>query len=347
MDTVVDSKSLTWHDKYYKMCFDLYGIRDMRYIWFNHTTSPTVIETVLQVKEVTDVDLSSENFHMSAVLDIEWIDHRLSWSGYCTENGCPKNYDETFDCLNLRRFQHINKVHLTSEHIWTPTLNLYDGDMQDTVSLRGADGALPVTVSMNGRVNMKRYVSVVTTCEVANWVRDKFPFDYHQCGIKLGSRVLKKHELEVSVNKMNHFSERSKTPTKPIHVIDHIGTDDFNENPEWKLIAYQYRTSEAFSLLEDKYLDEPYSIVQMYFILSRNTPKLLIVVLLPAFCLVVLSSFGLVIPIASGEKLGYSVTVLLAFYVYKEAVEDMMAPWEDYDETPTLIGLFTAITMSK
>ena len=85
----------------------------------------------------------------------------------------------------------------------------------------------------------------------------------------------------------------------------------------------------------------------MYFIVSRNTPKLLIVVLLPAFCLVVLSSFGLVIPIASGEKLGYSVTVLLAFYVYKEAVEDMMAPWQDYDETPTLIGLFTAITMSK
>jgi len=89
-----------------------------------------------------------------------------------------------------------------------------------------------------------------------------------------------------------------------------------------------------------------YSIVQMYFILSRNTPKLLIVILLPAFCLVILSTFGLVVPIRSGEKLGYSVTVLLAFYVYKEAVEDMMAPWEDYDETPTLIGLFTGITMS-
>jgi len=76
--------------------------------------------------------LSSETFHMNAVLDIEWVDHRLSWSGYCTEKDCPDNYDETFDCLNLRRFQHINKVHLTSEHIWTPTLNLYDGEMQDT-----------------------------------------------------------------------------------------------------------------------------------------------------------------------------------------------------------------------
>jgi len=85
----------------------------------------------------------------------------------------------------------------------------------------------------------------------------------------------------------------------------------------------------------------------MYFILSRNTPKLLIVILLPAFCLAILSTCGLVIPIGSGEKLGYSVTVLLAFYVYKEAVENMMAPWENYDETPTLVGLFTVITMSK
>ena len=329
------------------MWFDLYGIRDMRYIWFNHKASPTVIEIVLQVKEIIDVDLSSETFHMSAVLDIEWVDHRLSWTGYCTEDGCPNNYDEMFQCLDLHRFRHIKKVHVTSEHIWTPTLNLYDGELHDTVSLRGVGGSLPVTVWMNGRVNMKRYVSVVTTCESANWVRDKFPFDYHQCGIKLGSRLLKKHELEVSVNKMNHISLRPKTPTNPVHSSKHIGTEDFNENPEWTLIAYQYRASETVSLLEDKYLDEPYSILQMYFIISRNTPKLLTVVLIPAFCLTILSAFGLVIPIASGEKLGYSVTVLLAFYVYKEAVEDMMAPWENYDETPTLIGLFTAITMSK
>jgi len=131
--------------------------------------------------------------------------------------------------------------------------------MQDTVSLRGAGGALPLTVSMNGRVNMKRYVSVAATCEVANWVRDKFPFDYHQCGIKLGSRVLRKHELEVSVNKMNHFSLRSKTPDDPISITDHIGTKDFAENPEWTLMAYQYRANETYSLLEDEYLKEPYS----------------------------------------------------------------------------------------
>ena len=94
------------------MWYDLYGIRDMTYIWFNHKTSPTVIEIVLQVKEVTDVDLSSETFHMNAVLDIEWIDRRLSWSGYCNmslDKGCPEDYDETYNCLKLRRFQHINK----------------------------------------------------------------------------------------------------------------------------------------------------------------------------------------------------------------------------------------------
>jgi len=203
--------------------------------------------------------------------------------------------------------------------------------------------------NLSGRVNMKRYVSIVTTCEVPNWVRNKFPFDYHQCGIKLGSRLLKKHELEFSIQKMNHFSLRSKTPTRPIvdKIADHLGTMDFNENQEWSLIAYQYRTSETFSLLEDEYLEEPYSIVQMHFILSRNTPKLLIVIIIPAFCLVILSSCGLVVPIPSGEKLGYAVTVLLAFFVYKEVIENMMAPWENYNETPTLVGLFTGITISK
>ena len=54
----LQSDNDVWFDKYYKMWYDLYGIRDMTYIWFNHNISPTVIELVLQVKEITDVDLT-------------------------------------------------------------------------------------------------------------------------------------------------------------------------------------------------------------------------------------------------------------------------------------------------
>jgi len=74
---------------------------------------------------------------------------------------------------------------------------------------------------------------------------------------------------------------------------------------------------------------------------------MVIIFLVPAFSLIYLSSFGLLIPAKSGEKLGYSVTLLLALYVYKAAVEELIAPWQSYDSTPTLVLLFSGMTMSK
>ena len=42
--------------------------------------------------------------------------------------------------------------------------------------------------------------------------------------------------------------------------------------------------------------------------------------MIPAFCLVGLSSLDLPIPLKAGEKSGNSVTMFLAFFVYKETV---------------------------
>ena len=49
----------------------------------------------------------------------------------------------------------------------------------------------------------------------------------------------------------------------------------------------------------------------------------------------------------AGEKLGYSVTILLAFFVYKETVESQIAPWESYNDTPKIVKYFTCITIGK
>ena len=59
----------------------LYGISDMREIWFDTIPNPTVVDIVLQVEEIIDLDLSTETLQLNAVLDIEWVDKRLDWSG--------------------------------------------------------------------------------------------------------------------------------------------------------------------------------------------------------------------------------------------------------------------------
>ena len=105
-------------------------------------------------------------------------------------------------------------MHLTTKEIWTPAINLYDGEITDS-NIRGFE-PLPVTVGMNGQVKMKRYVEMRTNCEISPRARKQFPFDYHQCNIKLGSRELKENELKLSVKKMNHYSNRLIVPECPL-----------------------------------------------------------------------------------------------------------------------------------
>ena len=53
----------------------------MRKVWFTIRPNPTHVDVVFQVKEVIGLDLSAEVLHLNAVLDIEWTDPRLDWSG--------------------------------------------------------------------------------------------------------------------------------------------------------------------------------------------------------------------------------------------------------------------------
>ena len=114
---------------------------------------------------------------------------------------------------------------------------------------------------------------------------------------------------------------------------------------EWDIKGYFYDTSSDYSLREDTLYDEKFSVINMGFIVARNTPKLVVVLLIPAFCLVILSNCALLIPVESGEKLGYSVTLLLALFIYKETTENMIPPWKRYKETPRIVMCFTGITI--
>ena len=66
--------------------------------------------------------------------------------------------------------------------------------------------------------------------------------------------------------------------------------------------------------------------------------------MVPLGCLAVLSTLSLLIPVSSGENLGYSITLLLALYVYKETVEASIEPWASFTRTPELVGFISGIT---
>ena len=52
---------------------------------------PTAVEMVFQIKTIESLDLAQELLVLDAVLDLEWTDNRMNWSGFCPKNmkGCP------------------------------------------------------------------------------------------------------------------------------------------------------------------------------------------------------------------------------------------------------------------
>ena len=83
-----------WSDvKYTTLIWvQLYGIIDIRSIWFRMDKIPTPVEMVFQVKTIESFDLAEELLVLQGVLDLEWTDHRMNWSGFCPKNMPGKFY---------------------------------------------------------------------------------------------------------------------------------------------------------------------------------------------------------------------------------------------------------------
>ena len=97
-------------EAFYSVWNDLYGVRDMREIWFNQQPNPTKVEVVFQIKEIVELSLPSETLYLNAAIDIEWTDKRLSWTGFCNDRTiCPTDYNRSYVLLNASRYQGINK----------------------------------------------------------------------------------------------------------------------------------------------------------------------------------------------------------------------------------------------
>ena len=141
----------------------LYGVVDIRPILFDMAKPPTHVEMVFQLKTVESFDLADELLVLHGVLDLEWTDHRLNWSGFCPTNiaGCAKNYDVEFERLRLHKFAHLSQIRIDSSAVWTPNVNIYNGDMFDLNLVR--ENHIPIVVKMDGRMSMKRYVNIAAS----------------------------------------------------------------------------------------------------------------------------------------------------------------------------------------
>ena len=134
-----------------------------------------------------------------------------------------------------------------------------------------------------------------------------FPFDIQECQLKFGSWNYDAHTFNITP--MKHYTFPSK---------------DFQENGEWKVTMVKIKRKEEIY----QCCTEPYVDVTVTIKMARQSMDYFIKFILPCCLISSMIFLGFVLPPESGERIGLSITVLLAMTVFQQLTSEIMPPYD-------------------
>ncbi|KAK0062251.1 acetylcholine receptor subunit delta-like isoform X1 [Biomphalaria pfeifferi] len=195
---------------------------------------------------------------------------------------------------NMSKYGGQNLIHPVPGMIWRPRVILMNtlGDRD----LFG-DNKAPIIITNFGMVRWMPGGLFPTSCDLQ---MTNYPFDRQTCKIKMVA-------MSLSVNEMQFIATATE-----------VGQLFYTLNGEWELtqgyIAIGRTMTGPIGL----------SSVEVTFELKRRPFFFLINILLPVVFLSFLNILVFIIPVDSGEKIGYGITVLLALSVFLSIVSSMI-----------------------
>ena len=158
-----------------------------------------------------------------------------------------------------------------------------------------SERTLPIKIAQSGKITWSPGNIIDTSCDIDTTY---YPFDEQTCSITLTTRGYKSHQLTLSLDEVPLIMSA------------------YQENGEWTYLRSS--TSTAVVARGTDY----YSQVNFNLTFQRRNTFHLLSTILPMFFLVSMTCFVFKIPVDAGEKLGYCLTVLLAFAVYLTLISD-------------------------
>ncbi|KAL4217187.1 Acetylcholine-activated cation-selective channel [Mactra antiquata] len=175
-------------------------------------------------------------------------------------------------------------------NVWKPDIALTNSFT--TFSGLGAE-YLNIKVDFNGTMNWYPYQVLDSTCSVTITY---FPFDEQTCELRFSAWSYTKEDVVISLGKKGILLDRYV----PNALWDLIETDDKNIR----------NTDEATVVFSLKLKRKP-----KFYILTIITPLIL---------LSLLNTFAFMLPVTSGERSGYSITVFLSLAIFLTIVSDQL-----------------------
>ena len=115
----------------------------------------------------------------------------------------------------------------------------------------------------------------------------------------------------------------------------------FDENTEWKFLAYKFATKEIIDVASGR----NFSAIEVKLAFRRNDPFYTMTLILPIIMLTLMVPLGLILPVDSGEKMGFQVTLLLTVVIYIEYLQSNIPVFGTMADAPYLLQFFVIMIM--
>ncbi|XP_053405084.1 neuronal acetylcholine receptor subunit alpha-10-like [Mercenaria mercenaria] len=199
-------------------------------------------------------------------------------------------------------YNNLTLVTVAYGEIWVPDITLYDsfseGEMLPGIRNYRA------YISSSGSVTYNFPTEAKSICRLN--VR-YFPFDTQECSLQFGSWSHHGNELDM-VNR----NEKGDL-------------DYYVNNTEWTVSDFPIERHVVYY----NCCPEPYPDVTFYVIMKRRSTFYILTMVFPYMLTALVSAFGFVLPVESGEKVSLQVTVLLSLAVFMLLISESLPPSSD------------------
>ncbi|XP_045203951.2 uncharacterized protein LOC123556921 [Mercenaria mercenaria] len=231
----------------------------------------------LPTKDLSTAITTSIDFYLVGINGLDEVEQKLTTTGQFEVTW--KDSALTWDPLKRQR---VVQVLLPQDDLWKPDIALMNGFT--TITAMGAKFMF-IDVNYNGSCIWKPYQIMESVCKVD---MTHYPYDRQTCVLKFGTWSSDDSEVVTELGSLG----------LQIH-------PNFQENSEWNLIKTETRQED----------NNNHKVVEFFLTLERNSRYVTFYMTMPIVVLAYMNIFTFVIPVESGEKTGFSITIFLSFVV--------------------------------
>ncbi|KAH3797417.1 acetylcholine receptor subunit alpha-like [Dreissena polymorpha] len=226
------------------------------------------------------------NLYLLSINDLIETDEVLTTTAFLSVS-----WNDTFLKWDPHTFGGIKLYHWPQDAVWKPDIALHNSYL-DYKGL--GDKTLNVLNRHTGAMNWNPFQVFKSTCSIDVFY---FPFDYQTCYLRFQAWS---------------FSRRQVHMKSGFNASEGFNLEYYETNTKWGIVNTSWHV----------YRDKQDAAINFKMTLKRKPMYFMMSVLLPICMLSILNICVYMIPVNSGEKAGYAVTVFLSFAVFLSIVSD-------------------------